>query len=256
MASSLAENPLDLTGRVAVVTGSTRGIGWAIARCFATHGATVVLNGRDGDRLRARADELGELTGTPGRVMAADAKDPGAIRDGYRAVFNEFRRLDVLVNNAGVLGDALIGMISDELLEETFAVNTLGPIHHLQNAARLMKRAGGGSVINLTSIMAVRGNAGQVPYTAAKAAVIGSTLSAAKELAPDNIRVNAIAPGYIETDMTRGLAEDQRAERVSSIGLGRAGDADEVAGVALFLASGLSTYVTGQVIGVDGGMVV
>jgi 3-oxoacyl-[acyl-carrier protein] reductase len=171
-------------------------------------------------------------------------------------VFSAFGRLDVLVNNAGVLKDALIGMVSDDVLEDTFRINTFGAIHHLQAASRLMQRSGGGSIINMTSIIGVVGNEGQIAYGSPKAALIGLTKSAAKELAPRGVRVNAVAPGFIDTDMSRSLPADKYADRVASIKMGRVGTPEDVADVVLFLASDLSRYVTGQVIGVDGGMVI
>lgn len=247
---------LDLTGRVAVVTGGTRGIGRASADVLATHGATVVVVGRsDVSAARTVAAEIARGHGTPALGLVADSADSIAIGEVYKCVRAEFGRLDVLVNNAGVLSDALVGMLTDDLIDTTLAVNTAGPIHHLQGAARLMRKSGG-SIINLTSIIGRCGNAGQVVYSASKAAVIGMTYSAAKELAPAGIRVNAVAPGFIDTDMTRGLPRDKYAERVASIKMGRIGTPDDVARAVLFLASDLSSYVTGQVLGVDGGMLV
>ena len=174
----------------------------------------------------------------------------------YRKVFDRYRRLDVLVNNAGILGDAVIGMIGDDLIDNTLATNVKGAIYNLQAAARLMQRKKTGSIINLSSIIGTRGNRGQTVYGASKAAIIGLTQSAAKDLAPANIRVNAIAPGYIDTPMIAHLDPATHATRIANIGLGRVGKAEEVANAILFLASDLSSYVTGQVLGVDGGMVI
>lgn len=247
---------LDLSGRIAVVTGAVRGIGWACAQALAEQGATVILGARvDDDRLQQRVEELG-ASGAEVGTMIADAQDPTSIRAAYAQIFKQYKGLDILVNNAGVLGDALVGMIGDELLAETFAINTLGPVHHMQSAARLMKRRGGGSIVFLSSIMATAGNAGQVPYSGSKAALIGVAKSAAKELARDNIRVNVVAPGFIETDLVADLSDEVRAERLDSIALGRPGSAQDVAGAVLYLVSSLGEYVTGQVLGVDGGMVV
>lgn len=247
---------LDLAGRVAVVTGGTRGIGWATARLLASHGASVVVVGRaDSTSAMTAATNLNADFGRPALGAVADSSDPDAIKALYKQVRSEFGRLDVLVNNAGILRDALVGMIDDDLVTETLAVNTAGPIHHLQAAARLMRR-NGGSIINVSSIIGRRGNVGQVVYSASKAAVIGMTLAAAKELAPRGIRVNAVAPGFIDTDMTRALPPEKFDERVASVAMGRAGTPDDVAQTILFLASDLSTYVTGQVLGVDGGMLI
>ncbi len=189
-------------------------------------------------------------------AVACDSSDPEQIREAYKEIRREFGGLDILVNNAGILDDALIGMISEESLNHTLAVNTAGPIHHLQAAARLMRKSKSASIINLASIIGRVGNSGQVAYGASKAAVIGFTYSAAKELAPQQIRVNAVAPGFIDTDMTRALDETKFAERVESVKMNRAGTPEDVAKTILFLASDLSAYVTGQVIGVDGGMLI
>lgn len=255
--SSIPEEPLSLEGKVAYVTGSTRGIGNAIARVFADAGASVVVNGHTvADEPARLAGELQERHGRAFLGLPADQRDPEVIKAAYRTILKEFGHLDILVNNAGIVDDALLGMITDHSIVDTFDTNTLAVIRNTQLAARLMRRAGAGSIINISSIMGVQGNPGEVVYAGSKAAVIGITKSAAKELAPLGIRVNAIAPGFIDTDLTRGLSEDVYSERIASIGMGRVGRPEEVAGVALFLASELSVYVSGQVIGVDGAMVV
>ncbi len=248
---------LDLTDRVAFVTGSTRGIGRAVADILAAHGARLVLNAhRDPAGAQSHAAELSDRFGTTASVVTCDARDPGQIRAAYRQIFQDFKRLDILVNNAGVLDDALLGMITDQLVSNVFETNVYGSIHHLQAAARLMQRARSGSIINMASIVGVTGNAGQAVYASSKAAVVGLTRSAAKELAPHGIRVNAVAPGFIDTDMTRSLAPDIFAERAASVKMGRVGTPADVANGALYLASDLSGYVTGQVIGIDGGMLI
>jgi 3-oxoacyl-[acyl-carrier protein] reductase len=244
-----------LVGKVAVVTGSTRGIGWSVAEQLAAAGAHVVINGRvEGPLLAARAQELGERYGVETLAIAADAADSKQVAALYQAVFKRWKRLDVLVNSAGILRDALIGMISDELIRETIQVNLVGSIYHLQGAAKLMGRAKSGSIVNLTSIVGVEGNEGQAVYAASKAGVIGLTLAASKELAPQGIRVNAIAPGFIHTDMTAQLPPEKYELRSSLIRMKRVGTPEDVARAVLFLASDLSSYVTGQVIGVDGSM--
>jgi len=232
---------------VALVTGSTRGIGLAAARRLAEDGFTVVVNGTDTAAAAERAQELG------GEALAFDVADAAAVQTAARELFKRHKRLDVLVNNAGVLDDALLGMIKPD---RVFAVNTLGVLNTMQACARLIARGGGGAIVNVASIIGVVGNAGQVAYGGSKAAVIGMTRSAAKELAPQNVRVNAVAPGFIDTDMTRALPEEVFAERVASVGLGRAGTPEEVADAIAFLASDRARYITGQVLGVDGGMVI
>jgi 3-oxoacyl-[acyl-carrier protein] reductase len=248
---------LDLSGRVALVTGSTRGIGWRTAELLAEHGASVVVHGRGNQAdIDTRAAELRERFGGEHIGILADVRDAEAIRTGLRKVFSTFKRLDVLVNNAGILDDALIGMISDESISTTFDTNIISAIHFLQGGARLMKRTGVGSIINVSSIIGVEGNVGQIVYSSSKAALLGLTKSAAKELAVSGIRVNAIAPGFIDTDMARSIPTDLFEERVSSVAMARIGTDTDVAKVILFLASDLSSYVTGQVVGVDGGMVI
>jgi 3-oxoacyl-[acyl-carrier protein] reductase len=242
--------PADLTGRVALVTGASRGIGLAAARRLADQGASVVLVARQiGEPVLDMFDPE-RLLLIEGDVGVADFSQAAV-----KQVFSRYRRLDILVNNAGIMRPAVTGMISDADIHESLQTNVAGVVHFTQAAARLMARTGG-SIVNLSSIVGVRGVAGQLVYAASKAGVIGATLAAAKELARHNIRVNAVAPGFIETALTEGLSPEIKAETLRSIGLARPGTAEEVADVILFLASDLSRYVTGQVIGVDGGMVI
>ncbi len=246
---------LDLGGKVAFVTGGSRGIGWAAAEALARHGCHVAINARtDPDGLAARAADLSRRFSVETLPLAGDVAEAGEVATWYQAIFQKWRRLDVLVNNAGVLEEGLLGMIASDVIDRVIDVNTKGAIHNLQAAARLMTRAGRGSIINMTSILGTEGDAGSAVYAASKAALIGLTYAAAKELAPRQVRVNAIAPGYIATDLVRGLPAEVQARRLGQIGMGRVGQATDVAGVVLFLASELSSYVTGQVLGVDGGM--
>jgi 3-oxoacyl-[acyl-carrier protein] reductase len=242
--------------KIALVTGARRGIGLATARLLAQAGATLVLVNRPDEQggeapLAALAAELG-----PDHLaLAADISDSAQVAALYRAVHKRFGRLDVLVNNAGILGDARLGMISDDLIQRVMATNLVSVITNIQAASKLMRRGGGGAIVSVTSIIGLRGNAGQVVYGASKAGIVGATLSAAKELAADHIRVNAVAPGFIETDMIAHLPDSVTRERLASIALGRAGTAEEVAEAIVFLASDKARYITGQVLGVDGGMV-
>jgi 3-oxoacyl-[acyl-carrier protein] reductase len=247
---------IDLSGRVAFVTGSTRGIGWGIAEAMASAGATVVLNGHgDEALLAARARTLTESHGVRAFPLFGDVSDVETTKTFYATIWKTFGRLDVLVNNAGIMRGALIGMIDDTLIDAVVRTNVVAVIRNLQAAARLIGRnAEGGSIVNLSSIVGTCGSEGQLVYSASKAAVVGLTLSAAKELAAKNIRVNAIAPGLIETDMVSAFGDSKLEDLKKSIRMRRAGTPADVASVALFLASDLSRYVTGQVIGVDGAM--
>ncbi len=246
---------LPLAGRVALVSGAVEGIGRAACAWLAARGAHVVVAGRVADdRLDARVAELHDAGGSA-EGLAMDVTDPESVQAAFQSVFRAHRRLDVLVANAGALGDARLGMITEDLLHTTLEANLAGAIRQVQGAARLMQRNRSGSVVVVGSIMGLRGNAGQVPYASAKAGLVGLVRSAAKELAPAGVRVNLVAPGFIETRLTADLDDGVRTERIASIGMGRAGTPEDVAEVIGFLASDASGYVTGQIIGVDGGMV-
>jgi 3-oxoacyl-[acyl-carrier protein] reductase len=241
-----------LEGRVALVTGASRGIGAAIARAFAAEGATLVLCARS-EGVDTVARELATAR-RPARAMRGDISDPAFARELIGSVRKEHGRLDVLVNNAGILRQGLIGMTSTDQMREMLDVNVLAIMTLTQYATRVMDSQRLPSIVNLASIAGTQGMEGVTAYSASKAAVVGYTMSCAKELAPKGIRVNAIAPGFIDTDMVRGVSADWYERRIQSIRMGRIGTPEDVAGVAVFLASPLSTYVTGQVIGVDGGM--
>lgn len=246
-----------LDEKIVVITGGSRGIGRAIAECFSLANAKVIIFGRNEISLKLAVDEISNKYSQASiSYLVCDISDSNSVKLAFKEVFNKHRRLDALISNAGIIDDAYIGMVTPNQVEKTFSINTFGVLYCAQYASRLIARSGGGSIINLGSIMGKNGNAGQAVYSASKAALTGITKSLAKELAPQLIRVNSIVPGFIDTDMTRSLADDTYEERIKSIKLGRAGTPEEVANVALFLVSDLSSYVTGQEIGVDGGMLI
>ena len=246
-----------LEGKIAVVTGGTRGIGFATCRRLAEAGAQVVVVGRVEPSVAASVEALrSDVPGGSFTAAACDVADPRQVKELFQRVFALHKGVDILVANAGVLHDALVGMVTPKIIADVFSVNLNGLLYCSQYASRLMARSGGGSIIALSSIMGTNGAVGQTVYGASKAAVVGAVKSMAKELAPRGIRVNAIAPGFIDTDMTRSIGEEKFKERVASIAMGRVGLVREVADVAVFLAGPMSSYVTGQVIGVDGGMLI
>jgi len=239
-----------LTGRVALVTGGTRGIGLATVRALAEAGATVVLTGRDEGRAKEAASATGAAAG-----LALDVTDAKAVSSLVRGVAKEHGRLDIVVANAGIMEDALLGMIREELVDTTLSTNVAGTLHTVQAAARAMMRKKSGSIVVLASIVGEYGSAGQTVYAASKAAVANIARSAAKELGRSGIRVNAVAPGVIETDLTAGLSEDAKTENAGRTPLGRLGRAEDVANAIRFLVSDEASFITGQVLGVDGGLV-
>lgn len=245
-----------LENKICLVTGTGRGIGRGIVTEFAKNGAVVYANARKDGCIEEFSNEMLEKYNATIIPIYFDVTDSQAAKKAIAQIQKEQGRLDVLVNNAGVMKDALIGMVSKTTIEETFAVNVFAVIELTQLAARVMSRQKCGSIINLTSIVGVNGNKGQIVYSASKGAVISLTKTAAKELANRNIRVNAIAPGMIDTEMFRSIGEEHMAERLANVGMGRLGTTEDVANTCVYLASDLSTYVTGQIIGVDGSALV
>ncbi|HWD03084.1 MAG TPA: SDR family NAD(P)-dependent oxidoreductase [Amycolatopsis sp.] len=242
-----------LSGRVALVTGGTRGIGLATARALAEAGATVVLTGRDEARAKEAAEAANAAAG-----LALDVTDAKAVATLVRGVPKAHGSLDIVVANAGIMEDAVLGMIREELVDTTLATNVAGTLHTVQAAARAMMRkktSPAGAIVVLASVVGQYGSAGQTVYAASKAAVANIARSAAKELGRSGIRVNAVAPGVIETDLTAGLSDEAKADNVAKTPLGRLGTADDVARAIRFLVSDEAAFITGQVLGIDGGLV-
>jgi 3-oxoacyl-[acyl-carrier protein] reductase len=241
--------------RVAWVTGSSRGIGAAIADRLAQDGYALVLHGSSEGSADATAARLADKHGTDTLVVHGDVSDSAQVTGMVREIFGRFKRLDALVVNAGTHEAGLLGMMPAAAVERLFAVNSAGAVHTLQGATRLLRRGTAPAVVLLSSVMAHDGVAGQAVYGASKGALNGLTVAAAKELGPAGIRVNAVAPGYIRTDMLATLDEDGQAERVAATPLGRLGEPEDVADVVAFLLGNDSRFVTGQVIAVDGGVI-
>ena len=245
------------TVRAAVVTGSSRGIGRAIAEKLAGAGYNVCVNCSSESGLEAAgalADELAAAHGVKVIARVANVADPEQAKDLIEAAFEEFGRIDVLVNNAGITRDGLLARMKDEDFDAVIDVNLKGTFNCCRAAAQRMMKQRYGRIVNMSSVVGVAGNAGQANYAASKAGVIGLTKSIARELAGRNITCNAVAPGFIETDMTDALSEKQRAAIGERIAAKRFGTAEEVAALVRFLASEGSGYITGQVICIDGGM--
>ena len=245
-----------LNGKIAVVTGASRGIGKAIAMKFAQLGATVVINYNGSAQ---KAEEVKQsITADGGRavIMQCNVADYDACEAFFKDVIIQFGRIDILVNNAGITKDGLIMRMSEEDFTSVVDVNLKGTFHCIRFASRQMMKQRSGRIINMSSVVGISGNAGQINYAASKAGVIGMTKSAAKELASRGITVNAIAPGYIETDMTNVLSDKVKEETMKQIPLGRLGQTGDIAAAAAFLASDEAGYITGQVLAVDGGMAI
>lgn len=243
--------------RAAVVTGSTRGIGREIARELAAAGMNVVANSSSEKSLpaaEALAAEIAGQFGVEAVAVAANVADEAEANALIAAATDAFGRVDVLVNNAGITRDGLAARMGDEDFDAVIDINLKGTFHCCRAAAKVMMKQRWGRIINMSSVVGVYGNAGQVNYAASKAGVIGMTKTLAKELARRNITANAVAPGFIATDMTDALSEAQKEAIVGRIGSGRLGEPADIAHLVRFLASDEASYITGQVICVDGGM--
>jgi 3-oxoacyl-[acyl-carrier protein] reductase len=243
-----------LAGKTILITGCNRGIGYEIAKLFVSNGALVYANARKNGSLNDLVSELPNEFSENIIPVYFDVNDSYKLKQVFLRIIKENKRLDCLVNNAGIMKDALIGMVTKELMLELFETNVFAVMDLTQYAVRLMRRENYGSIINISSIAGISGNEGQIVYSSSKGAVNSMTKTAAKELAKYNIRVNAIAPGVIDTDLISGIDQDKLNLIKSKIGMGRPGNPNDVANLALFLASDLSSYITGQIICVDGSM--
>jgi len=245
---------MEFAGKVALVTGGARGIGKAISQRFNALGADVAVFGRNIEVGQAFAAEL-NATGRRAKAYACDVSVPGKVDAAIEEVLKDFGRIDVLVNNAGITQDGLLMRMTDEAWQKVLETNLTGVFRTMRAVARPMLKARSGAIVNIGSVVGLIGNAGQANYCAAKAGLIGLTQSAAREFGPRGVRVNAVAPGLIETDMTATMTEEQRKQLTGSLPLGRAGKPEDVAGAVCFLAGDAAAYITGQVLAVDGGMV-
>ena len=245
---------LSLEGRVALVTGSTRGIGRAIAECLATSGARVAVMGRDVARAQETASTISASTGQDVRGYAADisvSDDASAL---VAAVERDFGSLDILVNNAGLTRDGLLMRLKDDDWDAVLNANLRGAFATCRAATRGMMKRRWGRIVNISSVVGIIGNKGQANYAASKAGLIGMTKSIAKELGSRNILANVVAPGFIDTDMTAAMTQEARDSLTKGIPLERLGSPSDIAGMVNFLASDMAGYVTGQVFVVDGGL--
>jgi 3-oxoacyl-[acyl-carrier protein] reductase len=245
---------IDLKGQTALITGASRGIGRAIALLYAAHGCNIAFTYINEDQEAQALTYALQDTGIDVLCIKSDAADFAAAHDVVKQVVDTFGKLDILVCNAGITRDTLLMRMSEQQWDDVLDVNLKSVFNYCHAATPHMMRQRSGSIIAMSSIVGIAGNAGQLNYAASKAGIIGLIKSLSKEVGSRNIRVNAIAPGYILTDMTLSLSEETRTEMVKMIPMRRCGEGEEVAKVALFLASDLSSYVSGQVISVNGAM--
>lgn len=244
-----------LTGKTAIVTGGSRGIGHAIAVAFAEAGANVAIIYAGNTAAAEETLKEVEAKGAQGVTIQCDVADEAAVTAMIKAVKEQFGAIDILVNNAGITRDNLLMRMKTGDWQAVIDTNLTGAFHCIKGVTKIMMKQRHGSIINISSVVGETGNAGQANYAAAKAGLLGLTKSVAKELASRSIRCNAVAPGYIKTDMTAELPESVIDEMVKTIPLGRVAQPEEVAKAVLFLASDNASYITGQVLNVDGGMV-
>ena len=243
-----------LTGKIAVVTGASRGIGRAIALKLASEGAAVIVNYNGSEEKALEVKQEIEAAGGRADICQCDVSDYGKCEGFIAEIIKEYGQIDILVNNAGITRDGLLMKMSEEDFDKVLKTNLKGAFNTIRFASRQMLKQRKGRIINMASVVGVKGNAGQANYAASKAGIIGLTKAAARELASRGVTVNAIAPGFIETDMTKILPEKVKEATVSQIPLGKFGQVEHVAAAAAFLASEEAEYITGQVLHVDGGM--
>lgn len=240
-----------LDGKIALITGGSRGIGAALVRAFAAEGARVAFTYRSSS---SAADALIAEVGGDLKAYQSDASDHAAAEELIKTVVDDFGGLNILINNAGVTRDTLLMRMKEEQWDAVMDNNLKSVFNLCKHALRPLMKAGGGSIINMSSIVGLQGNAGQANYAASKAGIIGFSKSLAKEMGKRNIRCNVIAPGFIQTDMTDELSEEVQNGYMANIPLSRFGQPEEIAGACIFLASELGSYVNGQTLAVDGGL--
>ena len=243
-----------LTGKVALVTGGSRGIGRKIALTLANYGATVIINYCGSKEKAEETLDIILKDGGKGSIYQGNVKEPKVVKEMFSTVLKEYKHIDILVNNAGITRDNLCIKMSEAEWDEVIDVNLKGTFLCLQQASKVMIKQRSGSIINISSIIGINGNPGQINYSAAKAGVIGMTKTLAKEIGVRGIRVNAIAPGYINTDMTAVLKEELKEQIAGMVPLKRLGECEDIAEMVAFLASDKASYITGQVIQIDGGL--
>ena len=245
-----------MEGKIALVTGASRGIGSAIAQKLAAAGTTVIVNYSGSEAKAQEVVDKIKAAGGNAVAMKCDVSDFGACKELADAILKEFGRLDILVNNAGITKDGLIMKMTESDFDQVIAINLKGTFNMIQNFSRTFLKQRSGKIINISSVSGVMGNAGQANYAASKAGIIGLTKSVARELASRHVCVNAIAPGFVETDMTDNMPQAAKDGMTQMIPMGRLGAPEDIANAALFLASDAADYITGQVLCVDGGMAI
>lgn len=246
---------LGLTGKIALVTGGTRGLGRAIAEKLAEQKVNVVVTGVNEERAKQTASEIKSAYKVEALGLGHDVSSEESTKQVVKSVVERFERIDILINNAGVTSDGIVMTMKKENWDKVLGVNLTGAFNCTKFVAKHMLKQKSGNIVNIASVVGITGNVGQANYSASKAGLIGFTKTVAMELAERGIRVNAVAPGYIATDMTAVLSEKVTEEMLSKIPMKAYGEPQSVANAVLFLASDMSEYITGQVVNVDGGMV-